>query len=285
MPFMSNTISSQEFSIGKLYFVNEFEARGLIYEIFYQKSYLANFLTLKPGAIIFDVGANIGVFSLFALHQCDHDALIYSFEPIPISFECLKKNLAPFKEKVRLYNLGIGNVIEDCSVEFTLFGKDLVTATYKPMDKIVSNYNLLLNYKNLIKIAQKLNKLLYYQLKYLPFLRHYLIQRNFKNRTAQTKISCTLTSLGRFIEKNEITHIDFLKIDVEGAEFDVIKSIKPTQFPMIQQLSIEVHDINNRVEHLSKYLKEQGYIIHLDRNSLFERLGGNQYMIYAKRAG
>lgn len=281
---MSNTILNKQFTIGKLHFVNEHETRGLIYEIFYQKTYLPDYLSLNPGSIIMDVGAHIGIFSLFALRQCKNDALIYSFEPIPISFQCLKKNLAQFEEKCRIYNLGIGNVTEDCSVEFTLFGRDLTTATYKPLDKMISNYNPLLDYNNLLKIARYRNKLLYYQLKFLPFMRQYLIKRYFKKRTVETKVLCKLTSLGHFIERNAINRIDFLKIDVEGAEFEVVKSIKPTQFSMIKQLCIEVNNIDNRVEHLAAYIREQGYLIQIDRNPLYEKLGWNQYMIYAKRA-
>ncbi|MCL9682476.1 FkbM family methyltransferase [Legionella maioricensis] len=276
-------ILSKEFTIGKLYFINEFETRALIYEIFYQSSYLLNCLTLKPGSIIIDVGAHIGLFSLFALRQCEYDALIYSFEPIPATFECLKRNLAQFKDQTRLYNMGISDVSEECSVEFTLFGRDTTTATYKPGDKFISNYNPLLNYETLLKISKVRDKLLYYQLKFLPFMRNYLIKRNFKKRTAEKKVQCTLTSLGHFIEKNGINHIDFIKIDVEGAEFEVVKSIKPSQFSMIKQLCIEVHNIDNRVEHLATYLQEQGYLTEIHRNSIYERLGYNQHMIYAKR--
>ncbi len=280
---MPDTILSKEFNIGKLYFINEFEARALIYEIFYQNAYLLNHLTLNPGAIIIDVGANIGLFSLFALGQCEYDALIYCFEPIPTPFECLKKNLARFKDQTRLYNQGIGDVTEDCSVEFTLFGKDWTTATYKPMDKLISNYNPLLNYDTLLKISRIRYKSLYYQLKFLPFLRNYLVKRNYKKRTTARKVQCTLTSLGSFIEKNAINHIDFIKIDVEGAEFEVVKSIKPSQFSMIQQLCIEVHDINNRVEHLAAYLQDQGYLTEIHRSPIYEKLGYNQHMIYAKK--
>jgi FkbM family methyltransferase len=276
-------ILNKKFPIGDLYFINDYETRVLIYEIFYQNTYLQTELILNPGSIIIDIGANIGLFSLFALKQCKYDALIYSFEPISSSFECLKKNLAPFSTKTRLYNIGIADVIEDCSTEFTLFGDDLSTATYKPMDKMISNYNPLLDYNTLLKVSRFRNKFLYKQLKFLPFMRNYLINRNFKNQTAEKKVLCKLTSLGHFIEKNEINHIDFIKIDVEGAEFDVIKSIKPTQFPMIKQLSIEVHNINNRVDDLAFYLQEQGYQTQIHRNHLFERLGYNQHMIYAKR--
>ncbi|CDZ78847.1 31-O-demethyl-FK506 methyltransferase FkbM [Legionella massiliensis] len=281
---MPDPILNKEFSIGNLYFINEYETRELIYEIFYQNAYLLSNHSFNPGSTIIDVGANIGLFSLFALKQCEYDALIYSFEPIPSTFECLKKNLAPFKNKTRIYNLGIGDVVEDCSVEFTLFGDDFSTATFKPEDKMVSNYNPLLDYDVLLEISQFRDKFLYYQLKFLPFMRNYLIKRNFKNQTSEKKVQCQLTSLGRFIENNGINHIDFIKIDVEGAEFDVVKSIKTAQFPMIQQLCIEVNNIDNRLELISSYLQEQGYLIQTNRSEVYEKLGFNQYMIYAKRA-
>lgn len=280
---MTEQILYKKFPIGNLYFINEHETRGLIYEIFYQNTYFLNNLDLNPGSIIIDVGANIGLFSLFALKQCQYDALIYCFEPIPSSFECLQKNLAPFHNKTFLYNLGISDVAEDCSIQFTLFGNDLSTATYKPMDKMISNYNPLLDYDILLKISQYRDKFLYKQLKYLPFMRKHLIRKNFQRQTSEKKVLCQLTSLGQFIEKNEITHIDFIKIDVEGAEFDVVKSIKTTQFPMIKQLCIEVNNINNRVEHLTLYLQEQGYLTEIHRNPIYEELGLNQHMIYAKR--
>ncbi|KGP62716.1 SAM-dependent methlyltransferase [Legionella norrlandica] len=279
---MPNKISRKQFAIGDLYFINEFEVNGLIHEIFHQKSYLPDFLTLNAGSVVFDVGANIGIFSLFALKQCHYDIEIYSFEPIPATFKCLKKNLARFKHNVHLYNTGIGNTPKDCSIDFTLFGESSVTATYKPSDKIISNFQPLLNYETLLKLSYFQNKSLYYQLKYLPFLRNYFIKKNYKNQTLETKVKCQLTSLGRFIEKNQIAHIDLLKIDVEGAELDVINSIKPEQFSFIKQLSIEVHDIDNRVEKLVSYLQKLGYVAYVDKNPIFAELGFNHHMIYAK---
>lgn len=179
---MPDDISRKQFSIGDLYCTNELEVSGLIYEIFHQKSYLSDFLTLSPGAVVFDVGANIGIFSLFVLKQCHYDTEIYSFEPVPATFKCLKKNLARFKHNVHVYNAGIGNVPKDCSIDFTLFGESSVTATYKPTDKIISNYQPLLNYETLLKLSSFQNKPLYYQLKYLPFLRNYLIKKTINIR-------------------------------------------------------------------------------------------------------
>ena len=280
---MPYPIKKKQFSIGELYFVSEFEVQFLIHEIFYQLTYLSDFLTLNPDSVILDVGANIGIFSLFAINQCNGNAQIYSFEPIPATFQCLEKNLASHKNIVTLYNEGISNVTTDCYKDFTLFGKDFATATYRRTDKLISNYAPLLNYSTLLEITKTTNKTLYYQLKYLPFMRNYLIKRNYKNQTLETKVRCKLTSLSGFIETNKLNHIDFLKIDVEGAEMDVIQSIHPKQFSIIKQFSIEVHDIDNRVTKLAGLLSEQGFSVKVCKNPMFESLGFNHHMVYAKR--
>ena len=168
-------------------------------------------------------------------------------------------------------------------VDFTVFGTSTVTATYRPKDKIISNFQPQLNYDTLLTLSQRRDKKLYYQLKYLPFLRDYFIKKNYNARTASTQVQCKLESLGRFIEKNKINHIDFLKIDVEGAEFEVIKSIFPHQFSSIKQLAIEVHDIDNRVNDIATFLKEKKYDIKIHRSPVFEKLGFNHHMIYAKQ--
>lgn len=276
-------ISKKEFMIGELHYLNEREVSLLIYEIYHLNAYLRDFLTLERNAVIFDIGANIGIFSLYAFSYCNEEATIYSFEPIPTTFQCLQNNLAPFSKSIHTYNLGFGNVTEACTINFTLFGTSTVTASYRPEDKIISNFQPQLNYDTLLKISKRRDKKLYYQLKYLPFMRTYLIKKNYKARTESTQIQCKLDSLGRFIESNKINYIDFIKIDVEGAEFDVLKSILPHQFLNIKQLAIEVHDIDNRVAHIVSFLTEKNYEIKIHRSPNMERLGFNHHMVFAKQ--
>ncbi|HKN75906.1 MAG TPA: FkbM family methyltransferase [Candidatus Acidoferrum sp.] len=49
---------------------------------------------LQPGTTFFDVGANIGLFSLAAGKKlCGHPSTLYAFEPCPSTFASLEKNL------------------------------------------------------------------------------------------------------------------------------------------------------------------------------------------------
>ena len=51
--------------------------------------------------VVVDVGANIGVASLYFLTRRP-DAVVYAFEPVPANLETLERNLAPFRDRVRL---------------------------------------------------------------------------------------------------------------------------------------------------------------------------------------
>jgi FkbM family methyltransferase len=280
---MSKEIFKKDTSLGQIYYVNESDLDFLLYEIIDSNSYFLDFLELKPGAVVVDVGANIGIFSLLAVRHCQSDLQLYSFEPIPSNFICLQRNLNAYKSTAHLYNLALGDSQEDCDIEFTQFGNSSLTASYRPKDKLISNFQPFLDYDRLLQLSKLNNKPLFYLLKYVPFLRTYLIKKHFKKITTETKLSCRLSSLGRFIEKHSLDRIDFLKIDVEGAEVDVLKGIKPEQFSKIKQLCIEVHNIDHRVEKVDALLKQQGYLTLIHRNPVFVQFGLNHHMIYAKR--
>jgi len=69
-------------------------------------------LELDSGVSIWDVGANIGVYSIF-FAKIFKNAKIVSFEPCKSTFELLKENLSHNKcEKISLFNCGLGQSTE-----------------------------------------------------------------------------------------------------------------------------------------------------------------------------
>ena len=56
-------------AIGEIYCINEGVARATLHEIFVDKLYFQEGVSISPGDIVLDVGANIGVFTLFAAQQ------------------------------------------------------------------------------------------------------------------------------------------------------------------------------------------------------------------------
>lgn len=90
------------------YYLDSKEETKLSYsEIFLLKSFKKQGIELKSGDCVFDIGAGIGLFSLFA-GQLSHNVSIYSYEPSPKTFQTLEKNLALHKAKnVRSFKLAL----------------------------------------------------------------------------------------------------------------------------------------------------------------------------------
>src|SRR5262249_30049689 len=85
----------------------QFNTMDIYREIFDSKIYLRHGVALSDGDCVFDIGAHIGLFTLFAGQQC-RDATIFAFEPIPPTFEALRANAAISSANVRLFNVGLG---------------------------------------------------------------------------------------------------------------------------------------------------------------------------------
>ena len=68
--------------------------------------------------------------------------------------------------------------------------------------------------------------------------------------------------------------IDLLKIDVEGDEIEVLNSIGEANWPLIRQIVVEVHDINERLATAVNLLTVHGYRCTLPttHSNIYDRL-------------
>jgi FkbM family methyltransferase len=83
---------------------------GTILEVWYENGYrIGDFYTPKPGDVILDVGAHVGIFSLWLLRY-NPQCRIVALEPSPENFACLRNNIraAGLDSKVAVHNLAIG---------------------------------------------------------------------------------------------------------------------------------------------------------------------------------
>ena len=55
--------------------------------------------------------------------------------------------------------------------------------------------------------------------------------------------------------------IDLLKIDVEGDELEVLRGIAADDWPLIEQIALEVHDREGRLGKVEALLRQQGYAV------------------------
>jgi FkbM family methyltransferase len=74
----------------------------------YNNMSLVRFVLAHSGGVFFDIGANIGSYTLIAAEQAN--AIVVSFEPHPISFRLLQFNVnLNSRTNVRLYNIALSN--------------------------------------------------------------------------------------------------------------------------------------------------------------------------------
>src|SRR4030095_1781445 len=65
--------------------LNKYETDYLYKEIFEDESYLKNGIRLEDGDTVVDIGANIGLFSLFVMSRCRNPRIL-AFEPAPVVY-------------------------------------------------------------------------------------------------------------------------------------------------------------------------------------------------------
>ncbi|HEX8354800.1 MAG TPA: amino acid adenylation domain-containing protein, partial [Pyrinomonadaceae bacterium] len=250
-----------------VFHLNRNEADHVYREIFEDRLYLKHGITLRDGDCVFDVGANIGLFTLFAEQQC-RDLSVYAFEPNPAAFDKLRRNVERYGLKARLFERGVSNRVASA------------TYTFYPQASVMSGfYPDLAEEKRLFKNFM-LNQQLEAAASDRALLAEYadeLTDDRFESRAFE----CRLTTVSDFIREQGVGRIDLLKVDVEKSEVDVLEGIAEEDWPKIRQVVIEVHDIGERVENVLRLLTGHGFSI--EQDELVE--GTGVYNIFARRAG
>jgi hypothetical protein len=70
---------------------------------------------------------------------------------------------------------------------------------------------------------------------------------------------CAVTTISDVLSDHAIERVDFLKVDVEGAELDVLRGIAARDWPRIHALAVEVHDLDGRLATVLATLGSAGF--------------------------
>jgi natural product biosynthesis luciferase-like monooxygenase protein/FkbM family methyltransferase len=246
---------------------------SIIYkEIFVDEVYFKHGIALNEGDCIFDVGANVGLFSLY-VHQHCRGAQIYAFEPIPASFSKLESNLAMQGVEAKLFECGVSS--EPGTAMFTFYPNAAGLSGYSLNrgDDKQDTQSIVLDWLNRITPDGKQDILPRQDLDQL--LEEYLQAETY---------TCRLITLSDVIRENNIDRIDLLKIDVERGEFDVLAGILNDDWRKIKQIVMEVHS-KELLDEISLLLRGRGYEIAVDESfAVRQKLDGGGvfiYMLYA----
>jgi len=213
---LTNEIIQFDYGNGK------FDASAhMYYEIFRDLTYNFKDCKINSGDIVLDIGANIGVFSRYAIANGAHE--VYSFEPIKENYDFLVKNSKEYS--IIPFNCGISN--ENMITKFHI---DSTEGGHTLLDKDPNN-----------------------------------------SRTKEIReIGCY--TIDYLFEESWIPHkIDFMKIDVEGAEIKVLEGISDENLVKINKIAIEWHkflfDDKTILDKIVNRMYAQKFKFYIDYNS------------------
>ena len=165
----------------------------------YEEQAQLNILTelLHPGMVFFDIGANLGIYSIVATHLVGKQGRVYAFEPVPSEFRKLKANIrANLATNIVAENLAVGHFTGTTHIyACEPWRGSRSSQVYPAVGPTVKVQHL----------------------------------------------EVSITSLDAYVHRNQVHRIDMLKMDVEGAERDVLeggKSLFSTKFRPIVQAEV-----------------------------------------------
>ncbi len=193
--------------------------KGIILEIFFDKTYNPKGFEIKKDDVVIDIGAHIGIFSLYASTFTKNR--IFCFEPIKENFNLLEENIRMnHKNNIKIFNFALCN-----QKEIRIFFNDVNTGGHS----------------------------------------------NFIEGKKYQKVKCM--TLKDIFQRENINVCNFLKIDCEGCEYEILFNTPDSVFEKIKKISMEIHDLGDKnPKNMIKFLESKGYKV-ISKNN----------MIYAKR--
>lgn len=248
--------------------LNKYETDYLYHEIFTDRCYLKHDVHLRDGATVVDIGANIGMFSLFVLSQC-HNPTIYAFEPAPAVYDLLQANGAAYGAQVHTFNLGVSD--RPKSATFTFYEKSSVFSGFHP-DAADDRHAIEAVVRNMLRRQPMAGEPVE------PF-----VAELTADRLGGQSYLCRLTSVSDIIRENQIDKIDLLKIDAEKSELDIINGIDEQDWPKINQIVMEIHDRSEAaIRQIETLLSDKGFSCAVEQERLLEE--GGLFNLFATRS-
>jgi len=245
-------------------------------EIFVENVYVKHGIEVHDGDVIFDVGANIGLFSLYVMYSFP-GVKVHAFEPVPQIFDVLESNLSDYREQVKLYNYGLSRKNE--TVTFNYYPGVSGDSTMNPFIWERKKNDYLNNYRETVCST-------YPAARMVPaFLRPFVVEQGLRRLYKKVNVTCSLKTLSEVISHENIERIDLVKIDAENAEWDVLNGINSSDWKKIYQLAIEVHEHIEGGENLGNRIKDllmsNGFSVTVDNTDVRANMG--VFMLYAQR--
>jgi FkbM family methyltransferase len=251
------------------------EALFIHREIFEHRSYVRGGVALHEGDVVVDAGANIGLFTLWAMAETKR-LRILCVEPVPPTRACLERNLAESPERggheVEVVGCALGATEGETTITFlpTTPGNSTLhpAAKREEVDRLAAEFRLRDVWQWTRPAALALAAV-------YPF-RRALLRRALRSAFAHAlEFPCVLRRLETLADEQGLDRIDLLKVDVEGAELELLEGIGEARWRSVRQLAMEVAPANKgRLTALCDVLRARGFT-----RVTLEGLAGGEFVL------
>jgi FkbM family methyltransferase len=238
---------------------------------------------------VLDCGANIGLFSLWALPQIAPGGVIVAYEPAPAVAAACRANLssARYDVDVRVRELALAE--KSGTSRLRVYPRISGWSSLEP-DEAETLSNLQAYVKNRagdalgalsppLRLLAPLARLL------APLRRACLslAMRFLVAGAADVAVQTTSLSDSLCAEGLSQRRIALLKIDVERGELAVLQGVAAHDWPFVDGVAVEVHDLDGRLQRVTQLLRDAGFEdVRCEQDARLE--GSRLRMVYASRA-
>ena len=204
-------------------------------EVVRNRVYLQDGVDLKKGDVVLDVGGNIGVAAAFFAVECEA-GVVHSFEPVRPVFKILRENLRDFPTCVP-HEYGLS---DSSRTDTITYYPDLIELSGFHVDPAADRANVQKSLPNLCATEEQ-------------------VDEGLRGRFKTMDLHCELRTVSQVQREEEVDRVELLKIDVEGAELDVLAGIEGSDWPSIRQVSGEIHLSDQQRVELGQTLRHRGF--------------------------
>lgn len=199
----------------------------------------------QPGDIVVDIGANLGRYTVIAAKKVRNEGSVISIEANPAIFNLLTKNIQ-LNELSNVIPLNYAVFSEKTKIKFFV-NNDLRNNQYGTVNSDIDN---------------------------------------FANKGLEQHVYVDANTIDSILLENsiKIQDVKWIKIDVEGAEFDVIKGSKELiSNAKDLRIIVEIHNLSNGMTYhkeIKDFLESFGYKIDFEER----RPSGESHVIFKKKS-
>lgn len=260
-------------------------------EIFDAEVYMRNGVHIPAtcAPLVVDIGCNIGLFSMFVMER-NAAAVVVAAEPIPKLHALAQRNTARYRGHVWVEEVGVSATAQT-GVDFVVDPRITAGASMYEADitrpwkaaPLCEQLAILLGdnvrarslpAEPFVRISALLRVPVLQWLilaALLPFLVLFAVFL-LLGPVQKATVRCACVPLSELLTRAAAKMTDeamrqrvlrgpitLMKVDVEGAEWEVLRGITDAEWQRVEQIVVEVHDVAGRVKDVERLLRHHGF--------------------------